>query len=1091
MKNENPQGTETKNISVSIDEVFSIVDLIETEISKHVKQRETYDESRAGKTRIDKETVLSSIDETLSISDAIQSKINEHISMRVAKSRVYEQKAEVAFKNFIPSKVSEELRKDTTYISSGDNQQTAQETIIKADLTQMGEVKWKKGITLSLSDKDLSELGIQKVYDGSIGNVQPDKLMAYIEKRTLQTELFARADLLTNCKVSKVAEQALEDIIIPEPVESTDTTQSDIFEQNTDSEGNELTVDSLVKDQVALQMKHTTSPEAKLNFGISDRASQKDIELDTKGFNISGGPADVAAYHDFYDLQIAFRHIWTELFDQELAKKGKELYEEALKEKDYKGIKIPKDTVTSVEELKQFKDYLRHTKEKIAGDDPRFKEVKTYLLPEITAFQWSCLDEPTQDAIYGLMLSLKASSSASGYAPGAAGKVVFQEQTDARKILVTALNKKSRIENLFEDLEERLKGKYSFDVFAKNAINFGILVNYRQKWNPLNYQVGELVSTIPMAPKEVRRYTKKKVVKKSRAIKEIENALQIKKMDSSDTYRSHAEIIRRATNKTNFNHTAEGGVNFAVWNAKGSHSMTIDAAKHSSQTKKEFREAVLKAAQEYKNEYKLEINTTTSEEYEEATSGEISNPNDEISVTYLFYELQRRYEVSEKIHKLTPVVLVANEVPRPDEIDEDWLLAHDWILRRVIFDDSFVTGLDYLSDKFVGDELSVDVLQNNLDIQLKIVDKVAQQVTMTSKALEKTQEALDIAMNKYAKSLTSKDEGFLSDVNTFLFGGASDTSETILARAEAAKETFQRAERKEKEMRTRLQHEVTALESATSKYSQALEEQFNRRTEILRLRVHVKDNILYYMQAIWDQEPPDQRFFRLYQLKVPDIKYTPGVKSAPSEIDVWVGGKKTQFIIDLSIPAQIDVNYKSLIEVADLDNLLGYKGNYMIFPLKRNNPVTLYMMQDYMDLQETAQLWDPDEAGNYTIDELKQLIQCYFEINPGAFTEDVRNKYRDLLIKRLMDPHHDKEIVIAPTDSLYIEALPGKHPILEDFKLIHRVVDVKKAQSEVRHEELENIRLAARVVKGEFDDPDVEKKTVIERDTDVNVSTDS
>ena len=179
MKNENPQGTETKNISVSIDEVFSIVDLIETEISKHVKQRETYDESRAGKTRIDKETILSSIDENLSISDAIQSKINEHISMRVAKSRVYEQKAEVAFKNFIPSKVSEELRKDTTYISSGDNQQTAQETIIKADLTQMGEVKWKKGITLSLSDKDFSELGIQKVDDGSIGNVQPDKLMAY------------------------------------------------------------------------------------------------------------------------------------------------------------------------------------------------------------------------------------------------------------------------------------------------------------------------------------------------------------------------------------------------------------------------------------------------------------------------------------------------------------------------------------------------------------------------------------------------------------------------------------------------------------------------------------------------------------------------------------------------------------------------------------------------------------------------------------------------------------------------------------------------------------------------------------------------
>ena len=413
-------------------------------------------------------------------------------------------------------------------------------------------MKWKKGMALSLSDEDMSELGLQKVDGKPSGNVQPDKLMAYIEKRTLETDLFARTDLLTDCKVTKEAEKTLDDITSPEPVESTATTQSAISEQTTDSEGTELTLDELVKDQVALQMKHATSPEAKLKFGISDRASQQDIDMATKGFNISGGPADVTAYHDFYDLQIAFRHIWTELFDRELAQKGKELYEEALKEKDYKDIKTPKDTIASVEELKQFKDYLRRTKEKIAGEDPRLKEVKSYLLPEITAFQWGCLDDPTKDALYGLMLSLRTSSSTSGYTPGAAGMVEFQEQTVARKILNTALKKKSRIENLFEDLEERLTGKYAFDVFAKNVINFGILVNYRQKWTPLNYQVGELVSTIPMAPKEVRRYSKKKVVKKTRAVKEIENALQIKKIDSSDTYRSHAEIIRRGHQQNQF-----------------------------------------------------------------------------------------------------------------------------------------------------------------------------------------------------------------------------------------------------------------------------------------------------------------------------------------------------------------------------------------------------------------------------------------------------------------------------------------------------------------------------------------------------------
>jgi hypothetical protein len=42
---------------------------------------------------------------------------------------------------------------------------------------------------------------------------------------------------------------------------------------------------------------------------------------------------------------------------------------------------------------------------------------------------------------------------------------------------------------------------------------------------------------------------------------------------------------------------------------------------------------------------------------------------------------------------------------------------------------------------------------------------------------------------------------------------------------------------------------------------------------------------------------------------------------------------------------------------------------------------------------------------------------------------------------------------------------------------------VKKVQAEVRHAELENIRLAARALEGDREDPDIEKKVVIETDT--------
>ena len=221
----------------------------------------------------------------------------------------------------------------------------------------------------------------------------------------------------------------------------------------------------------------------------------------------------------------------------------------------------------------------------------------------------------------------------------------------------------------------------------------------------------------------------------------------------------------------------------------------------------------------------------------------------------------------------------------------------------------------------------------------------------------------------------------------FLFGGDVDVKETMRARAEAAKDAFERTERQERELRDRLASEISILESMTNKYSEALREQFNRRTEILRLRAHVKANILYYMQAIWNHEPVDQRFFRLYNLRVPEIKIIPEYKISDSPGYLWLDGKKTPITIGFSMPSQINVEWKTLVEVADIDNLLGYKGNYMIFPLKENNSITMFMMQDYVEINETAHLWDPDEAGNYTIDEMKDLIKCYYKRFPESFSQ--------------------------------------------------------------------------------------------------------
>ena len=50
-----------------------------------------------------------------------------------------------------------------------------------------------------------------------------------------------------------------------------------------------------------------------------------------------------------------------------------------------------------------------------------------------------------------------------------------------------------------------------------------------------------------------------------------------------------------------------------------------------------------------------------------------------------------------------------------------------------------------------------------------------------------------------------------------------------------------------------------------------------------------------------------------------------------------------------TLPSAQLVIQASLAEVAELDTLLGFKGNYMIFPMRNSNVLTDFMMAPYVD----------------------------------------------------------------------------------------------------------------------------------------------
>ncbi|OOP57641.1 MAG: hypothetical protein AYP45_02245 [Candidatus Brocadia carolinensis] len=793
-----------------------------------------------------------------------------------------------------------------------------------------------------------------------------------------------------------------------------------------------------VDDKVSELIQGISIPEDP--NGNGGRPDQNTVEGNVKNLKLSKGPADVPAYYDFYNLQIAFDHVWEDARADGVLEEAKMMYR-AISD----GGGDPKLALTAsgdpIRALSKEVELVRQAQERFAAPAayPR--------LPP----------------------------------GGAPDKNMHKKNINAKDDLVPDPDLPGHLPTAIDlhttPLAYPLVEGYPFTLFAENSINFGLLVTYSQRWEPTDYQVGRLVSTQALAPKETISVTMRRVVKTSFNRKQMQANQQIRKEETSDSLRDEAEIVARAEAKTNFALTTGGGYALGPWSASLTTSFSKDKGVSSEETKKSFREAVIKAAQEIRDETKWEQESGETTETENIEKHEISNPNDELALTYIFYELQRRYRVSERLRSVIPVMLVGQHVPGPNEINDDWIRRHDWIIKRFLPDDSFRPALDYLVTREQGDKIVLADLKAHMESLRQNVNDLKQQV-LTARHESFGRYA---AIENIARMKADVENGdlFFSGFYHSYDELPKESKDALKILDEAAREGYERAVREERDLRARLEREITALQVATDAYIKAQADYTNQRSQIDRLIQHLKSDILRYMQGIWSYEHPDQLFLRHHTIQAPRLESVQR-SCTLEELNEWpIGvvpqpGKKC-YRVTFTVVVDNDLDSAdknaTLAELVDLDHPLGYKGNYIIFPLKKSNALTDYMLTPYLDAE--LGLRDPDGTGNWTLQEFSDYVQCLRQSLGERFGEveaELRRQYQELLA----DPLRDGEEIIVPTKCLYMQMLVDPGKALEEFKEQHRKWDVEKVKAEVLSAQLDNLRRAKLVLEDHLEDPNIE-----------------
>ena len=348
---------------------------------------------------------------------------------------------------------------------------------------------------------------------------------------------------------------------------------------------------------------------------------------------------------------------------------------------------------------------------------------------------------------------------------------------------------------------------YDFPVFEPGSYNFGFQLVYRQGWTPLGTQPGEIIRTLPLGPKQSEKITVK-AVRKTKSTRQSELSSSVEtSTESSAATKDSEEVIQEASESFNWHVESEASVGFGFGSAKVTAGAGGDNASSSKDTKSSLSEVMEKTASKVRKDTKIIISTEVESTSEFTQVSEISNPNDDVAVTYIYSRLQRQYEIQTYLSEVNTVVFVAERIPAPHEINGEWIRRYDWILSRELLDESFRSDL---------------------------------QTIKTHDSLESEIEGIDQNIRSLMETISSGTARGIPNYNNLpgqipdLFQNQQQSYEREVERHRARKSNWE-----------------------------------NYKRSLLRLRTHIYDNILHYCRAIWSSEDPDSRLLRYSQVKIP------------------------------------------------------------------------------------------------------------------------------------------------------------------------------------------------------------------------------
>ena len=227
---------------------------------------------------------------------------------------------------------------------------------------------------------------------------------------------------------------------------------------------------------------------------------------------------------------------------------------------------------------------------------------------------------------------------------------------------------------------------WPFSSFPAGEVNVGLRIVYRQEWQ-LHAQRGEVIRRMLPAGSEAEGAPSiQTTFEQSSATRTLEEIVD--------------DVVDGAVAAMKWPRDSDGSIHIGVRGLAATTDMGLasECREISRETSTRLSDIVMrKMATMARDEPAVRV---SSDDCPGASCvAEIEGSMDEDAATIVHSQLQNRYEVLTRLAEVQNVVLVAEKLPSPAEIDVAWVRRHDWVLGKVLLDESFRDALDAIGQE--------------------------------------------------------------------------------------------------------------------------------------------------------------------------------------------------------------------------------------------------------------------------------------------------------------------------------------------------------------------------------------------------------